>query len=112
MDNDAIIGSLRTLQERIHETAKRKGWWDKPRHTGELIALAHSELSEALEAARHGDPPDDKIPEHSGMEAELADVIIRVLDMAAGLKLDVVGATVAKLEFNNGRPYRHGNKAF
>lgn len=40
------------MAEYIHETAKPKGWCDSNRNNGELIALCHSELSEALEALR------------------------------------------------------------
>ena len=103
---------LRRLQERIHATAKAKGWWDEPREIGTAIALMHSELSEALEAARHGNPPDDKIPQHNGVEAELADTIIRILDFAEGDGYDVIGAMLAKMDFNDGRSVRHGGKKF
>jgi len=72
----------------------------------------HSELSEALEADRHGNPPDDKIPEFSGIEAELADTIIRILDTAEADGLDVIGAMVAKAEMNVGRSHKHGGKAY
>lgn len=56
--------------------------WNAMQRAGELIALMHSELSEALEAARHGNPPDDKIPEFTGLEAELGDTVIRIMDFA------------------------------
>lgn len=101
---------INELAKEIHATAKRKGWWDEPRNNGELIALCHSELSEALEALRHGNPPDDKIPEFSGAEAELADVIIRILDMAEGNKWDVAGAMIAKMKMNQTRPNKHGKQ--
>ena len=39
-----FIHSLKALAEEIHETAKSKGWWDKDRNDGEMIALMHSEL--------------------------------------------------------------------
>lgn len=42
--------------EEIHKNAVEHGWWDEPRSFGEVVALCHSELSEALEADRAGEP--------------------------------------------------------
>lgn len=95
----------------VHDTAVAKGWWENPRNTGEIIALCHSELSECLEAIRRGNPKDEHCPEFSGVEIELADCIIRIMDFAHAFKHRVPEALLAKLAFNETRPYRHGGKA-
>jgi NTP pyrophosphatase (non-canonical NTP hydrolase) len=110
--NSDFIWIFNQLQSQANQTAKAKGWWDKPREDGTLIALCHAELSELLEYLRHGNPPSDHIPEFSGAEEEMADVLIRLMDLAAHHGWDIAGALVAKMEFNQGRAYKHGGKAF
>lgn len=105
----------------LHRTSTEKGWWadrDELSKTpaGRVqvdigcIALVITELSEAIENIRAGYTPDDKVPEFSGLEAELADAIIRILDFAEARKLRVAEAVIAKAKFNDGREHRHGNK--
>lgn len=98
------------IQKDIYATAKAKGWWDNPREAPECIALMHSELSEALEGYRVGNPPSGKIPAFSQIEEELADVIIRILDFAEANSFNIEGALAEKMEYNTNREYRHGGK--
>ena len=107
-----FVASITQLAEVIHTTATSKGWWEGDRNNGELIALIHSEASEALEALRHGNPPSDHIPEFSGAEEEMADVIIRVLDLSAARGWRIGEAIIEKMRFNDRRSYKHGGKNF
>ena len=109
----SFIDSFNAVQRQVYQTAVEHGWYeDASFNDGEKIALMHSELSEALDALRHGDLPDSHIPEFRGTEAELADVIIRIMDYAQHKGLNVAGAIVAKAAYNDDRPYKHGGKRF
>lgn len=86
-----------------------KGYWQK-RNDGEMIALMHSELSEALEELRKGNPKSKKIPKFSEVEEEYADLIIRVADICGAKGYRLTGAIEAKMKYNKKRPYKHGKK--
>ena len=119
---------LNELAKEIHENAVEHGWWDEPRSFGEVDALCHSELSEALEEHRDGRPmlwfrcPDDGIacgrgdvscvkkPKPEGVAVEMADCIIRILDWCGKEGIDIDKIIRLKMEYNKTRPYRHGGK--
>jgi len=103
---------LDSLAGEIHQTAKDKGWWDKERNDLELIMLIVSELSEAVEYLRNGNKQSDHIPTFLGVEEELADAMIRILDLASARNWRVGEAIIEKIKFNKSRSYRHGNKKF
>jgi len=131
--NDTFINEFNTVQQAVHVNAIKKGFWDSKlaaericrassmddtvpasvilHNNLAMIALVISELSEASEALRHGNPPDDHIPEFSGAEAEFADAIIRMMDLAEARGWRLAQAIVAKHAYNTGREHMHGKKA-
>ena len=103
---------INKLIEKSHNIAISKGWWDKEREIPELIALIHSELSEALEEYRVSENLDIRYEKNKpeGFVVELADVLIRIFDLSGKYKIDLNKALETKLKYNETREYRHGNK--
>jgi hypothetical protein len=98
---------INTLCDVVH--ADNRKWWvdlvtGEPikRNVGEMLMLVVSEASEALEGHRKN-LMDDKLPQYPMITVELADAVIRIFDMAAGLGLDLGGAFAAKLCYNRER---------
>lgn len=104
--------TLNELAKEIHENAVSHGWWEEARSFPEIIALVHSELSEALEEYRrnHGVTEVYGVTKPEGVPIELADAIIRILDYCGYAGIDIVAALERKHEYNKTRPYRHGGK--
>lgn len=109
IDDDFAAAFMNMLAIRINDANREKGFWEGERNVGELLALVHSEVSEALEAHRK-DLNDSHLKHRKGIEVELADALIRILDMAAGLQMDIGNAMIEKLAFNAKRPQKHGKK--
>lgn len=132
--------NINELAKEVHENAVAYGWWEKPPTLPEALCLIHAELSEALEEYREGNPliygtcalaaEDCKFSgvcdrvgrpgegegidgpcKPEGIAVELADVILRTLDLMAALGVDVDAVVMAKHKYNLGREYRHGGKA-
>lgn len=109
------------LVEDAHSRSRRKGWYDGEaanRNVPEMLALIHSEISEALEAYRNGQMHTfwaetdgsygPKKPD--GLPIELADAVIRIADLCGYLGIDLEEAIRVKGAFNETRPLKHGGK--
>lgn len=90
-------------QKEIHQTAVAHKFWEDPINIPEKLCLIHSEVSEAMEIVRN----------EGCIEAvgeELADIVIRVMDLAEHLGLDLEYEITLKHAFNKTRPVKHGKK--
>ena len=119
----ASLSLLNDLRDHLWRVAASKGFHDEDQEASGIaryIANLHGEVSELWEAFRHGalNKPCDKademvaagIPALTCAEEEIADILIRVLDTAKALSIDVAFAVANKDAFNQTRSHRHGGK--
>jgi len=114
-----MSNTIKEITAAVHENAKSHGWWDSgERNFGELLMLCNSELAEAFEEYRNGHTVtetyyskdkqgNDKM---EGVPSELADVVIRIMDMCGYYGIDLEKIIAEKHAYNKSRPYRHGGK--
>lgn len=108
-DTFAIL--IDQVAEDVYAAMQTQGFWSGDQDsTGQKLALIHSEVSEWLEADRKGIDADDKIPDYTGPEAEAADTIIRIFDLAARHDMRLGAAIIDKMLFNLTREPKHGKK--
>jgi hypothetical protein len=125
--------SLNDYVEKIHQTAKEKGWWNDPREAGTIHMLMVSEIAEATEEVRNNSPAiygkgenedGESIysNEISGIKAynlkpegeavELMDCVIRIMDYFGAQGWNFEEILNLKLDYNKTRSFRHGGKSF
>lgn len=131
--------NLTEFAKEVHQNAVEHGWWENPPTTAEIIALCHSELSEALEEYREEMPLVYNIclktglpcieeecsffdefsfkckkqmqsQKPEGVISEMADCILRIFDYCGKEGIDIERILLEKNEYNKSRPYRHGGK--
>lgn len=106
------MAGIKELVDSVHENAVEHGWWDEDRPFTEVVALIHSEISEALEEYRggHGETEiffgEGGKPE--GIPVEMADAVIQIMDWCGRKGVDLESVILRKHEYNRDRPYRHG----
>lgn len=113
---------LNEMTKAIYEGNKAKGFWDNERNVGETLMLVVTELAEAMEAHRKGNtaPPTLNMPEVSRdnfemffkdtFEDEVADAVIRILDLCGGWGIDLEWHVREKVKYNAGRERLHGKQ--
>ena len=117
---------LNPVCKEVYESNKLKDFDVKKEKLGQTLCLIHSEISEALEAARTNSYTDANLNAVGGwvldedfilaykvmikgtFEEEIADAFIRLMDLVGALEMDIDKHIELKRRYNSLREYKHG----
>lgn len=111
VDLELVHRGVQELQKLCYQLSKASGWWSNKDgsfktpdqvNVPEKLCLVHSEVSEAMEGHRK-DKQDEHLPHRKSFEVELGDAMIRMSDLAGYTELDLAGAIIEKLAYNQTR---------
>ncbi len=109
-----ILSLLNGIQTEISACAREHGWYESGAMTPERISnrlmLVNTELCEVIHAINDGNKEDAHCPGFSNMEIECADAVIRLFSLAGECGFSLGAAMLAKMAYNETRPFRHGGK--
>lgn len=119
--DESVAGMMNEISNVLHQDNTTAGWWTEEEKgwvadiktngpnkklgvmlVATKLCLAHSEISESLEGIRKG-LMDDHLPHRDMFEVEIADVFIRLFDLAGATGIDLGGAMIEKLGYNKRR---------
>lgn len=130
------MAEFKLIQSEVHKLAKEKGWHNIETSMTERIMLVVTECAEAVEELRNDKPPIyqykktrdpltdnviklfpsspdwDENVKPEGTLIEMADVVIRSMDICESQGWDLENAIRIKHKFNKTRPLLHGGKKF
>lgn len=104
-----FISGFEEIMALAHECAKNKGFWDK-KNLAEKLLMVIGEIIEVTEAVHAGNPQSEYLPRFTQVETELADVIIRVMDLSQAYNLRLAEAVIAKMDHNLRQENEHGSQ--
>lgn len=102
-----IQSAINSVASSCHHQSLKSDWWKgvdilDDREVAVKLLLIHSEISEAMEGHRK-DLMDEHLPHRKMIEVELGDALIRLLDLAEAMELNIGGAVAEKLRYNDTR---------
>lgn len=109
IDNTLLSIAIDALAIQVHRNAREKGFWDASQNMGEKLMLVVTELGEALEGLRK-DLKDEHLPEYDSFDVEVADAIIRLLDISQFRGVNIGQIINDKMNYNKTRERLHGKK--
>ena len=100
MDEQGTRVTLNDYMRQVRHLCDEKGFSSDPEQFWQMLALIHTEISEAADAYKKGQPLEV-------VGEELIDAVIRILHMLSAMNMDAEALFQAKMAKNWARPYRY-----